>query len=43
MDDERRERNSNTGEYIIQGEGIFDFIFESTAGARFSTFLLSIS
>ena len=24
MDEERRERNPDTGEYIIQGEGIFD-------------------
>ena len=23
MDEERRERNPDTGEYIIQGEGIF--------------------
>ena len=23
---ERRERNPNTGEYIIQGEGIFDVV-----------------
>ena len=26
MDEERRERNPDTGEYIIQGEGIFDVV-----------------
>lgn len=26
MDDERRERNPDTGEYIIQGESIFDVV-----------------